>query len=308
MNSLRLALLLPLSLTTCRPLSCSDNDCLADSGPIGPLVKVCGGFVYLEGPADDRHGNLYFSDMKDGPGKIYRLDAAGKLEVVVAHSERSNGLAINAQGEIVACQSRTGRVVAYAPDGSSCRVIAAEYHGRRFNAPNDLVLDQAGGIYFTDPCFDEGRLFPPQHVLAVYYVSPDGCVTRLIDKLAGPNGIDLSPDGKTLYVVPSLASHIMAYPVEGPGQLGCGRIHATMAASPNPFYPGGDGMTIDAHGNMYVASQRGVQIFSASGQRLGIIRVPERPANVEFGGPDRKTLFITARHSLYAAPMAIPGK
>jgi gluconolactonase len=308
MNPSRLALIPPLLLTLCCPLSSNGPDCLADTGPIGPLVKVRSGFAFVEGPASDRHGNLYFSDMKDGPGRIYRLDTAGRLELIVADSGRANGLAINAQGEIVACQSHTGKVVAFASDGSAYRVIAAEYHCRRFNAPNDLVIDHEGGIYFTDPCFDEPTLFPPQKVLGVYYISPTGEVTRLIDHLAGPNGIDLSPDEKTLYVVPSLDPHVMAYPIEAPGKLGLGHVHALMAWSPNPFYPGGDGMTIDAHGNMYVTSQRGVQIFNACGHRLGIIHVPERPANVEFGGPDRKTLYITAKHSLYAVPMAVSGK
>jgi gluconolactonase len=123
----------------------------------------------------------------------------------VSCSELANGLAFNPQGELVACQMN-GRIVAYSADGSTCRVVAAGYCGRRFNAPNDLVIDRHGGIYFTDPYVNAPRPFPPQRSQAVYYVSPQGEVTRLIGHLANPNGIGLSPDERTLYVVPSTSA------------------------------------------------------------------------------------------------------
>jgi gluconolactonase len=118
------------------------------------LVATC--FVYTEGPAADQEGNLYFTDYKDGPGRIYRLDTGGGLHLVVANSGRANGLQVSPTGEVIAYQV-DGRVSAFPPDGSCRRVLTGSYGGRRYNAPNDLVLDSAGGIYFTDPLFGAPR-------------------------------------------------------------------------------------------------------------------------------------------------------
>ncbi|MCI0682997.1 MAG: SMP-30/gluconolactonase/LRE family protein [Gemmataceae bacterium] len=294
--------------------------------PTGPLVKSYTGFVYTEGPAFDRDGNLYFTDQRDGRGKIYKI-TSGKwvrndagtnpspnasaarvgvegIEFFVASSGRANGLAVSNEGEIVACQM-DGRIVAYRPDGSY-RVVAARYHGRRFNAPNDLVLDRHGGIYFTDPRIN-APLLPPQDRAAVYYVAADGCVTRLIDDLRLPNGITLSPDEKTLYVAASLERCVMAYPVLGPGKIGAGRCCARISPGKALLFVGGDGIKTDAAGNLYVATARGIQIFDPCGTLLHIICVPERPSNLAFGGPNRRTLIITAGGSIYSIRMSIAG-
>lgn len=280
------------------------SGCLASGGDTR-LGLVATGFAYTEGPAADRHGNLYFTDYKDGPGRIYRLDPAGRLTLVVADSGRANGLQVGSSGELIACQA-DGRVVAFSPDGSRVRVLTDSYRGRRYNAPNDLALDSAGGVYFTDPFFEAPRP-RPQGVAGVYYLAADGSVSRLIDCLRGPNGIALSPDGRTLYVVPSLERHVMAYPVLRAGLLGPGRPFCRLAPSGISFFPGGDGAAVDVAGNLYVATISGVQVFDPAGRALGVIRVPERPSNVAFGGPDRRTLFVTAGGSLYAAEAPLPG-
>jgi gluconolactonase len=272
---------------------------IAPAAASAQVKKLVGGFVYTEGPIDDGNGNLYFVDPKDGKGKIYRIDATGQLSLLVANSGRANGLKINRAGEIVACQ-QDGQIVAYRPDGTAYRVLTSSYCGRRYNAPNDLVIDKHDGIYFTDPFFGAPRPFPPQGVAAVYYRSPSGQVIRLIDDLHGPNGIALAPDGKTLYVVPSVERHVMAYPILAPGLLGKGYKFCRLAPTTIPLFPIGDGATVDPVGNLYVATLGGVQVFDPRGQPLGIIRVPERPSNLTFGGRNRQTLFITAGHSLYA--------
>jgi gluconolactonase len=263
------------------------------------------GLVYTEGPAADDRGNLYFTDYKAGPGRIYKRDAAGNIELWVADSNRANGLAINKQGEVLACQMN-GQVVAYQPDGQSYRVLAASYRTRRFNAPNDLTVDEHGGVYFTDPCFDAPLLLP-QRRTAVYYIAPCGEVTRVIDDVCNPNGIVLSRDGQTLYVISSCRRDVLAYAVLAPGQLGPARAFARLACSGNPFFPGGDGAAIDRAGNLYVTSQRGVQVFDPAGQLLKIIAIPERPSNIEVS-PDGQTLFITAGRSLYAADRPTGGE
>jgi gluconolactonase len=278
--------------------------CCGCPGPTGTPVKIATGFVYTEGPVVDFQDHLYFTDQRDGGGKIYRLDRAGKLDLLVACSGRANGLAINPQGELVACQMN-GRIVAYSLDGKSCRVLADSYHGRRFNAPNDLVIDRGGGIYFTDPVFGAPRPLP-QRKAAVYYLGPDGAVTRLIDDLANPNGIGLSPDEQTLYVVPSMQPEVMAYPILEPGKLGPDRVFARVRRDWVPLYVGGDGMAVDGGGNLYIASHRGIQIFDPCGRLLRIVSLREHPSNVAFN-LDGTTLYITARHSIYAAQMCDPA-
>src|SRR4051794_13827027 len=144
-------------------------------GPVGKITKLHTGFKFTEGPAADKAGNVYFSDIP--AEKIHKVDADGKLSVFSAKSKKANGLMVNAQGEIVACEM-TGHVVALSPDGKEGRVLADQYDGKPFNAPNDLVLDQQGGVYFTDPGF--GAKTPlPQGKTCVYYIAPGGKVTRL---------------------------------------------------------------------------------------------------------------------------------
>jgi gluconolactonase len=188
-------LLLPL----CLPAADEKAETVPGLGPLGPAVKLHTGFAFTEGPAADRAGNVYFSDIPNQ--KIYKVDLKGKLSLFRDKSNRANGLMVNARGEVVACEM-AGQVAAYSPDGKKRRVLAAKHDGKRFNAPNDLVIDRHGGIYFTDPAF--GAPLPlPQGKTAVYYLSADGKTTRLLDDLPNPNGITLSPDEKTLYVIPS---------------------------------------------------------------------------------------------------------
>src|SRR5262245_13979239 len=272
-------------------------------GPAGKIVKLHTGFKFTEGPAADRAGNVYFSDIPDE--KIYKVDTQGKLSVFREKSNHANGLAVNAKGEVVACEM-DGRVVALSPDGKGRRVLAAGYRGQRFNAPNDLVLDREGGVYFTDPSFRAPKPLP-QGKLGVYYVSAAGEVTRLLDDLPNPNGVRLSPDGKTLYVLPTGQAEMMAYPVEAPGRIGKGKVFCTLKQPQGKKGGGADGAAIDTKGNLYITSALGLQVFDPSGRLLGVIAFPEQPANVTFGGPDLRTLYVTARTSLYTVPMEATG-
>jgi gluconolactonase len=276
---------------------------IAGVGPAGKIVKLHTGFKFTEGPAADKEGNVFFSDIPDE--KIYRVDGkTGKLTTFVEKSNHANGLMFNAQGELVACEM-DGQIAAYSPAGKR-RLVAGEYGGKRFNAPNDLVIDKNGGVYFTDPVFRAPKPLP-QGKLAVYYVTSAGKVTRLIDDLPNPNGVKLSVDEKTLYVIPTGQAEMMAYPVEAPGKLGKGRVFCTLQQPKGKSGGGGDGMTIDAKGNLYITSALGLQVFTTEGKLLGILAFPEQPANVTFGGPDFKTLYVTARTSLYTVPMQATG-
>jgi gluconolactonase len=190
-------------------------------------------------------------------------------------------------------------------DTKDKRVLAGEFEGQRFNAPNDLVIDAAGGVYFTDPMFGAPQPLP-QGVQGVYYRSADGKVSRVVNNAPAPNGVLLSRDEKTLYVLPSMSPEMQAYPVEAPGQLGEMRVFCKVKNPPGRN-GGCDGATIDEHGNLYLTTGLGVQVFSPQGEALGVIEVPEQPANCTFGGPDGKTLYVTARTSLYAFPMLVKG-
>jgi gluconolactonase len=299
------ALPIPLALLSLSLLPAQDEKPvrIEGIGPAGPIVKLHTGFKFTEGPAADRHGNVYFSDIPNE--RIHKVDADGKLSVFREKSNHANGLMLNAKGEIVACEG-DGQVVAYSPDGKSHRVLADTYEGKRFNAPNDLVVDKQGGVYFTDPWFGPRQALP-QGKTAVYYLAADGKVSRLIDDLPNPNGVILSPDEKTLYVIPSGQAEMMAYPVEGAGRIGKGRVFCTLKQRKEGQKSGGDGLTVDVKGNLYITSGLGLQVFNPEGKLLGIIALPEAPANVTFGGKDLKTLYVTARSSLYTVPMEVKG-
>lgn len=281
-----------------------DNTPIPGLGPTGPVVKVTGGFQFTEGPAADADGKiLVFSDIP--AAQINRLDADGKISVFRENSNNVNGTMFNAAGELVGCEMQ-GRIVAMNAKGEVVRVLTDKYEGRRYNAPNDLVIDSSGGVYFTDPHFRAPEPLP-QGVTAVYYVAADGRVSRMISDLKAPNGVILSPDEKTLYVIPSGQAEMMAYDVQSPGKLGPGRVFCTLQQPEGQSGRGGDGLTVDVKGNLYITSGLGLQVFDPSGKALGIIKFPESPANCTFGGPDRKTLYATCRTSLYAVPMETAG-
>src|SRR5262249_6125328 len=150
-------------------------------------------------------------------------------------------------------------------------VVADKYNGKAFNSPNDLVVDRSGGVYFTDPSFGRN---PSQDKECVYYVSADGKVTRLVDDQAKPNGVLLSPDEKTLYVLLSGRAALMAYPVEKPGVIGKGKELGKLSG-------GGDGLTVDTRGNLYLTQPRSssIVVMSPAGKTLGAIKFAEGPAN-----------------------------
>jgi gluconolactonase len=260
-------------------------------GPVGKVTKLHTDFKFTEGPAADAKGNVYFTDIP--AEKIYKVDLAGKLSVFTDKSKHANGLMFNAKGELVACEM-DGQLVAHNIATGKTRSIIAKHNGKRFNAPNDLVIDKAGGIYFTDPVFRAPKPLP-QGKLGVYYVTATGKVSRIIDNLPNPNGVILSIDEATLYVIPSGQADMMAYPITAPGEIGKGTVFCSLKQPKGKKNTGGDGLTIDSKGNLYITSGLGLQVYNPEGKLLGIISLPETPANVTFGGADFRTLYVTAR-------------
>jgi len=199
-------------------------DSIPGIGPVGEVTQLQTGMKFTEGPADDGKGNLYFTDVL--ANRIYRVDVAHRLSVAFEPSNHTNGLMFDKAGRLIACEM-DGALVAHDVKSGDRIVLTSEYSGKRYNAPNDLVVDSMGGIYFTDPRFRSPDPWP-QGKEAFYYRRPDGVVTRLGDNPKAPNGIILSTDEKTLYVIPSLQKEMMAYPVEEPGIIGEGKgvLHA----------------------------------------------------------------------------------
>lgn len=272
-------------------------------GPVGAVTKIQGGFQFLEGPAMTPDGSIYFTDIPDNV--IQRLRPDGTIERFLEPSAHANGLMYGGEGRLLACQM-DGQLVSIDLKSKQISVLAGQYQQKRFNACNDLVIDKQGGIYFTDPRYSAPEPWP-QVREAVYYRSADGKVVRLADDLKAPNGIGLSPDEKTLYVIPSMSDQMMAYEVTQPGVLGSGRVLCRLQQVGGATNGGGDGMALDVDGNLYITSSAGIQVFSSAGDLLGIIEVPETPANCAFGGEDHKTLYITARTGLYRFDTPVAG-
>ncbi|MBX3423823.1 MAG: SMP-30/gluconolactonase/LRE family protein [Pirellulaceae bacterium] len=287
-----------LWLSFVRGAIAAEGEAIAGVGPTGPVEKWADGFLFTEGPVAGDDGELYFSDIVGQ--RVYRRDVEGKVDLLLQMSGMCNGLAISGSGKLIACQGGTGRIVAIDSGDGSVTPIVAQYNANPFNQPNDLFLDAKGGIYFTDPVFVSRSL--PQGTMAVYYVAADGTARRCAEGLDLPNGIALSPDGATLYVAEMGSRKLLAYPVQEPGKLGAKR---ELIALPH----GGDGITVDRQGNVYVTQpdSSSIAVVDPHGTLLGSLPFPERPANCTFGGKQGKTLIATARRGIYAVPMHVAG-
>jgi gluconolactonase len=300
-SSIPLAFALAVSMAPAASAQKLELKSIEGIGPAGKIERIDAKFEFTEGPVWVGD-SLYFTDIPKA--RIHRLDAEGKVHVFVENSRRANGLFAHGRGEIYACQME-GRLAAYSADRKE-RVLAEKFGNLRFNAPNDLVIDKDGGVYFTDPAFSAPMPLP-QGKTCVYFLAVDGQVSRLVENLPNPNGVILSPDEKTLYVIPSGQAEMMAYTVESPGKLSQARVFCKLEQAEGQRNGGGDGLTVDRQGNLFITSKLGVQVFNAAGKLLGIIQIPEQPANVTFGGKDLKTLYATARTSVYKIPMTAEG-
>ena len=274
-----------------------------------PTLEVAASLAFSEGPAYYPDGRLFFTDIANN--KIVVLDAftppgtVGRIQKIFRMpSGRANGLAIDREGRLLACEGADvggNRRVTRREEDGTITVLASEYLGRPLNSPNDLTLDQKGRIYFTDPRYgDRGDL--AMAVEGVYRIDADGELTRIIDHLERPNGIGVSPDQKTLYVVDNNqeeggSGKIWAYPLAGDGSVGTARVLYDFRTG-----RAGDGICLDKSGSVYVTAglnvpaPAGVYVLSPEGGLLEFLHVPEDVVtNCTFGGPDGRTLFITRR-------------
>ena len=170
-------------------------------------------------------------------GRVHKANPGGEVITIIEKSGGINGMMFDRQGRLFGCQGSTGQIVLIDLQTQAMTPVTKGYAGKRFNRPNDLVLDSHGGIYFTDPKFGKAS----QDKSGFYYATASGEATRLGDDVQYPNGIILSPDEKTLYVLPYASPELMAYPITKPGQIGEGRIHCDIASKASGSKKGGDG-------------------------------------------------------------------
>jgi len=267
----------------------------------GDPEKLAGGFEFLEGPVWHSDGYLLFSDIP--ADRIYRYDHTDGVQVWREPSGNANGLTRDRAGRLIACEHGNRRVSRTREDGS-IEVVAEAYDGRRLNSPNDVVVRSDGTIFFTDPPYGIEPEHAEQPCNGVYAVQPDGAVLRVADDFDRPNGLAFSPDERVLYIDDSRRRHVRRFRVAADAHLEPEGVFADMD-HPQPGSP--DGMKVDLEGNVYVAGATGVWVFSPQGERLGVLVTPERPANLAWGGVDGRTLYITARTSLYAFQTRIAG-
>ncbi len=282
------------------------------------------GLIFAEGPKW-MNGKVYFSNMyfdqawTGDPKKssIVEMDPDGTYRNITEGKMQANGLYPYKNGNLVVCDMLGHRVVEMTTKGQVVRVIADRYDGKSLDGPNDIVTDTKGGIYFTDPQFTmEPVKFQPGR--CVYYLSPDGKLTRIVEPnaFAMPNGVVLSPDGKTLYINNTYddeswypvnsdkENFIWAYDVNEDGTISNGRQFAKLFLTGNVLDRKGkstsaDGMAIDKMGNLYVGTYNGVQIFNAKGEYTGMINLPTFPVSLCFGDADMKTLYIVSYTRVY---------
>ncbi len=255
-------------------------------------------FSFTEGPAVDKHGNIFFTDQPND--KIWKFDINGELSVFLDKTGRSNGMYFDKRGNLITAADENNQFWSVSPD-KKITVILDNYKGQRFNGPNDLWIDKKGGIFFTDPYYQRPywqRKNPDMDDERLYYLPRGRKEAFVVDSnLVRPNGIIGSADGKNLFVADIDDKKTYKYDIDKNGTLSNRRLFASM---------GSDGMTLDNKGNLYLTGQ-GVTVFNPEGIKILTIPLPGWTANVCFGGAKRDILFITSSKSVYTLQMNVKG-
>ena len=272
--------------------------------PGTPVETLCRGFDWAEGPVwDEKEKRLLFSDVPrntiyqwkegDAEASVYMTPSGFTGVAKYGREPGSNGLAIDAKGVLYFCEHGDRRV-SYLTPGGGKRTLVDQFEGKRLNSPNDLAIAANGDVYFTDPPYGlAGEEFRELDFHGVYRVTPQGAVSLITRDLDRPNGVALTPDGKTLYVAQSHgpAPIIMAYPLKPDGSAGAGKLFFDCKGLNGPGAP--DGIKVDAKGNVFSTGPGGCLILDPAGKLLGRILCGRPTANVAFGNGGSR-LYLTS--------------
>jgi gluconolactonase len=255
-------------------------------------------YVYTQGPAWSTAGNyLVFSDIPSD--RLLKWVPGHPAEVMREDAHGPSGNAFDSHDRLYTCETRARRVTRTLKNGQ-IEVVAAEWEGKKLNAPSGIAISKSEHVYFTDPAFGEQQDHRELDFYGVYHIPPKGPMKLAAKWKERPNGIALSPNGKTLYVAAPDEHAIRAYDVDKEGDVSNERIFASKL----PSVPAG--MRTDEKGNVYVAAEN-ILVFHPDGKQAASITVHERASNIAFGGPDGMTLFVTARGNLYRAKVDVKG-
>jgi gluconolactonase len=260
------------------------------------VEKVASGYKFTEGPVWSREGYLLFSDVP--ANRIIKISTQG-VSVFREDSNGANGNTFDDRGRLYTCESISRRVTRTDKNGK-IEAIAEKWEGKRLNAPNDIVVTKSGHVYFTDPAFGRQADTRELDFFGVYHITPKGELSLVAKPQGRPNGITLSPDGKTLFVANSDERNIRAYDLGRDGATSNERLVISNIDGPP------DGIRSDANGNIYVTANQ-LAIYRSDGKLQHTVTIPEKPANCGFGDGDLMTLYITARTSLYKIRMDVKG-
>jgi gluconolactonase len=297
-----LLLLLLLAPLQQKPVPLEGIPGVVAKGETVQLVKE--GFAFTEGPVGMADGGLFFADLLTSD-RIHRIDPRGEMTVFREKTNSPGGIALNRIGEMFTVQTTTKRIVKIVNGQET--VLTEGTPEKPLLAPNDLILDAKGGVYFTDP---GPRPVVPGRIVYVYYL-PNGAKqpVMLDDKIARPNGIQITNDGRKLLVDDTVGDTVFAWDINSidGGKVSNKRAFAKLQNIPAGMDSGADGMAIDRDNRLYVATLTGVQVFDKAGKYLGTIPVPRQPSNVAFSDTDKRGLYITAREGLYHLRMLSQG-
>lgn len=270
------------------------------------LRLAASGFQFTEGPVwiprgsgspfgDSDAGRLLFNDIPEG--RTYSWSETG-CRLLRENNGNANGNTLNRQGELISCEHGGRRVVRLARDGN-LHVVASEYLEQRLNSPNDVVVHSDGSIWFTDPPYGVAPEERNLDFQGVFRAIESGEVRLISKDLVKPNGLAFALDESSLFVADTERGVVEILHLS-PG-------HEVERSSTFCRVRRPDGIRLDSSGNVWIATLDGIEVFRPDGSRIGGQALPERPANLEFGGPDGRTLFICARSSLYCLRTSCPG-
>lgn len=261
------------------------------------VEKVTANYRFTEGPAWSRDGYLLYSDVPRN--KIVKYTPGEKPVFFREESNGASGNAFDEKGRLYTCETAARRVTRTDKNGK-IEVLADKWEGKRFNAPNDIVVRKDGHAFFTDPAFGSQLDARELEFFGVYHISPKGLLAVVAKPKGRPNGVALAPNGHILYVSNSDERTVLAYEVDRNGTATNERVLIKGIEG----VPGG--ITVDEKGNLYVAC-KGIGVYTPQGKLLKQIELSEPAANLSFGDPDLKTLYITARTSVYRIRLDVKG-